>query len=126
MSEVDRQITLTEVAKRSWTIDQFDEYVSSVLIDEDKELFGDLAVIKIRDSLLALGTFAPEPATFSKDAYAQIAAVDESTGEQFDLKETERAIEIAEKIGAMRKNDQDRFLVSVKANEILESLLGKV
>jgi hypothetical protein len=81
----------TDYDKLVGLVDQF-------LTEEDKRLLGEgeTATQKVADSLAYLGPFAPEPATFNKEAFISVAAFGLPSVEQ------DKLWEIAKKLGILK------------------------
>lgn len=114
----------SDTVSPDWSPEQFDNWVESILTEDDRKIFGELAKNKVRDIILNLAVFAPEPATFAREHYEEVVPFDESTDQLLNPEETERAINIAEEMGILKEKD-NKFLVDARAHRILETIFER-
>ena len=102
------------------TPDQFPDIVKPFLTPEDIQALGgdsDLVAQKISDSIAYLGAFAPAPATFDKGAFMATAGFD------YPAIEAERILSIAQRLGVIQSEPNERLSISQSMAVRLEGLL---
>ena len=73
--------------------------------------------------LVGLAPFAPEPATFDRNAFNFIVAFDEETGEPLPPEESQKMIDVALEAGLLKKADkEERYISNPKVGELVNKL----
>lgn len=88
---------------------------------------GDAGVEKAIGLLISLTPFAPAPATFGRDAFDNIVAVDYETGEPLPKEDQQKMLDVALEAGFVQKADmpQERYSVRKDLQEAITRVAGE-
>ena len=125
METEEKPINILDLANKNTSPEEFDEIVKNLLSDEDKRVLGEHALEKARLAFLYLSPYAPEPATFNKEAFKFSVGFDEVTGESLQEKEVEQLLKITKRTGIVKDVQGGRLSISQNAGETFGSILKK-
>lgn len=106
----------------STTPQEFDHAVEILLTPEDRKLFKDKALERVRSSLLGMSVFAPIPATFDRTAYEAVVVDDE--GNKLKPLQIARLIEIGKGVGLLEETGR-RLMVNREISPLLRRVLER-
>lgn len=87
---------------------------------------GNDGVEKTIGLLISLTPFPPEPATFGRDAFDNIVAVNYETGEPLPKEEQQKMLDVALEAGFIQKADtpRERYSVRGELQDVVKKVIG--
>ncbi|MFV1917466.1 MAG: hypothetical protein ACC618_03255, partial [Patescibacteria group bacterium] len=88
---------------------------------------GEKGVDKTVEMLISLTPFAPEPATFARDAFDNIVAVNSETDEPLPNEEQQQMLDVALEAGFIQKveGENDRYSVRKDLQDVVKRAIGE-
>jgi hypothetical protein len=114
---------LKDLLNLQTTREQFEEVVGQLLSPKDKELFGSGAISKVTVGILYLAPYAPEPATFDREAYKFSVGSDDD-GNPLREEEVAQLLQIAKGTGVVKDAPNNRLMVDKDIHPIIEKILS--
>ena len=87
---------------------------------------GNQGIEKTIGLLVSLTPFVPAPATFGRDAFNNIVAVDYETGELLPKEEQQKMLDVALEAGFIQKTEkpQERYSVRKELQDTIKKVIG--
>ena len=88
---------------------------------------GEKGIDRTLSLLIGLAPFAPEPATFTRDAFDGVVAFDEESNEPLPQEEAQKMVDIALEAGFMKKveAETERYMSNPQITPLVDRLFEK-
>jgi len=88
---------------------------------------GEEGVNRMLSLVITLFPFAPEPATFGRDAFDAVVGVNEKTNEPLSREESQKMIDVALEAGFLKRvpTETERYITNPQVRSLVERLFLK-
>ena len=114
-----------EILLKVSSLDELKSAISPTITDKLAD--GDEGVEKTIGLLISLTPFAPAPATFDRDAFNNIVAVNYETGDPLPEEEQQRMLDVALEAGFIQKAEtpKERYSVRKELQDVVKRVIGE-